>query len=332
VIRSNPRARRFRARVVGVIASIAFVGVAAGASFELDEHSDLPKTASPEVVAPMMAVSAAKAPAKPMALAFLDSLVGLSGKLRARFVARGSATLGIPILAQLFGDSALDVLGVHPLIDASRSFSLITMLPVSAKQAGRIGSYRIGNWPYEHRAPRSFEYANPNGFIEVTAENESTYVSDHFRLCDFLTHDQQDTWPKYLVLNERLVDKLELVIEDLNAHGVHVEHLAVMSGFRTPEYNRQGVGEGGRARDSRHQYGDAADVYVDNTGSGRMADLNHDGRVDSRDAKVIRDAVDRVETAHPELVGGVGVYRGNSVHGPFAHVDARGVRARWGRS
>ena len=32
-------------------------------------------------------------------------------------------------------------------------------------------------------------------------------------------------------------------------------------------------------------YGDAADVYIDN-GSGRMADLNHDGRVDSRDARV----------------------------------------------
>jgi uncharacterized protein YcbK (DUF882 family) len=267
-----------------------------------------------------------------MAFAFLDSLVGLSGKLRARFVTRGNATLGIPILAQLFGDSALEVTGVHPLMDASRSFSLITMLPFSAKQAGRIGSYRIGNWPFEHRAPRSSEYANPNGFIEVTAENESTYVSDHFRLSDFLTHDQQDTWPKYLVLNERLIDKLELVIEDLNAHGVHVEHLAIMSGFRTPEYNRQGVGEGGRARDSRHQYGDAADVFVDNDGRGRMDDLNHDGRVDYRDARVIRDAVDRVETAHPELVGGVGVYRGNSVHGPFAHVDARGVRARWGRS
>ena len=330
--RSNPRASRFKARAVGVIASIAFVGVAAGASFELDEHPDLPKATAPELVAPVVLASKAKVPAKPMAFAFLDSLVGLSGKLRARFVARGSATLAIPILAQLFGDSALDIPGVHPLIDATRSFSLITMLPFSAKQAGRIGSYRIGNWPYEHRPPRSFEYANPNGFIEVTAENESTYVSEHFRLSDFLTHDQQDTWPKYLVLNERLVDKLELVIEDLNAHGVHVEHLAVMSGFRTPEYNRQGVGEGGRARDSRHQYGDAADVYVDNNGSGRMNDLNHDGRVDSRDAKVIRDAVDRVEAAHPELVGGVGVYRGNSMHGPFAHVDARGVRARWGRS
>ncbi|HMA02812.1 MAG TPA: D-Ala-D-Ala carboxypeptidase family metallohydrolase [Gemmatimonadaceae bacterium] len=321
------RARRFRSRAVGVVASIAFVGVAAGASVELDGRPDLAKPTEPGAPVAL----ALDAPAKPMALAFLDSLVGLSGKLRARFVARGSASLGVPILAQLFGDSALDIPGIHPLMDATRSFSLITMLPFSAKQAGRIGSYRIGNWPHERRASSSAEYANPNGFIEVTAENETTFVSEHFRLSDFLTHDQEETWPKYLVLNERLVDKLELVIDDLNAHGVRVEHLAVMSGFRTPEYNRRGVGEGGRARDSRHQYGDAADVFVDNEGRGRMDDLNHDGRVDSRDARIIRDAVDRVEAAHPELVGGVGVYRGNSLHGPFAHVDARGVRARWGR-
>jgi len=327
---STPRARRFRARAVGVIASVAFVGVAAGASFELDEHPDLPKAPTPAPITTVAANGAIDAPAKPMAFAFLDSLVGLSGKLRARFVARGTATLGVPILAQLFGDSALEVTGVHPLMDASRSFSLITMLPFSAKQKGRIGTYFIGNWPYEHRAPRTTGDANPDGFIEVTAENESTFVSDHFRLSDFLTHDQQDTWPKYLVLNEKLVDKLELVIDDLNAHGVRVDHLAIMSGFRTPEYNRQGVGKGGRARDSRHQYGDAADVFVDN-GSGRMADLNHDGRVNSLDARIIRDAVDRVEAAHPELVGGVGIYRGTSMHGPFAHVDARGVRARWGR-
>ena len=326
---TTTRARRYKARAVGVISSIALVGVAAGATFELDEHTDLPKAHPHTTVA--VAIPVIAAPAKAMAFAFLDSLVGLSGKLRARFVASGTPTLGIPILAQLFGDSALEVPGIHPLQDATRSFSLITMLPFSAKQSGRIGSYRIGNWPHERHASSSSEYANPEGFIEVTAENESTFVSDHFRLSDFLTHDQQDTWPKYLVLNERLVDKLELVIQDLNAHGVHVEHLAVMSGFRTPEYNRQGVGEGGRARDSRHQYGDAADVYVDNEGRGRMDDLNHDGRVNYRDARVIRDAVDRVEAAHPELVGGVGVYRGNSMHGPFAHIDARGVRARWGR-
>ena len=54
-------------------------------------------------------------------------------------------------------------------------------------------------------------------------------------------------WPKYLALDLRLIDKLELVIQELNAMGIRAEHVAVMSGFRTPAYNIQGVGEGGRA-------------------------------------------------------------------------------------
>ena len=77
-------------------------------------------------------------------------------------------------------------------------------------------------------------------------------------------------------------------------------------------------------------YGDAADVFVDNDGNGRMDDLNRDGRVDHRDARVILAAVERVERRYPALAGGVGVYRANSAHGPFAHVDVRGWRARWG--
>jgi hypothetical protein len=43
-------------------------------------------------------------------------------------------------------------------------------------------------------------------------------------------------------------------------------------------------------------------------------------------------AVEEVEREHPELSGGVGVYRGTRAHGPFAHIDVRGWRARWGRS
>lgn len=49
-----------------------------------------------------------------------------------------------------------------------------------------------------------------------------------------------------------------------------------------------------------------------------------------RDARVILDAAERVERLHPELAGGIGVYRASSAHGPFAHVDVRGWRARWG--
>jgi hypothetical protein len=39
--------------------------------------------------------------------------------------------------------------------------------------------------------------------------------------------------------------------------------------------------------------------------------------------------VDRVERAHPTLVGGAGVYPATSAHGPFIHIDTRGYRARW---
>jgi uncharacterized protein YcbK (DUF882 family) len=132
------------------------------------------------------------------------------------------------------------------------------------------------------------------------------------------------------VLREPLIDKLELVLAELRRMGVSANRLRVMSGFRTPQYNQQGVGAGGRVQDSRHQYGDAADIIVDADGDGRMDDLNADGRVDLADARYLVRIILAVEEAHPELVGGIGVYRSAGQSGPFVHVDARGERARWG--
>ena len=262
-----------------------------------------------------------------------DSLRGRSGKLLMRLVTRARATLALPLFARLFGDSAVERPGLYLLPDSilAHPFTFIALRPFTDKQKGRVGAYRIGFWPSERGRLTTDAYENPDGFIEVTPENVNMQISEHFRLADFLTHDQRDVWPKFLVLNEDLVDKLELVIAKLQENGVKVQHMAVMSGFRTPWYNRHGGRVGGRAELSRHMYGDAADVYIDN-GGGRMADLNHDGRVDSRDAKMILHAVEQVEKEHPELAGGVGVYRGTRNHGPFAHVDVRGWRARWGRS
>ena len=262
-----------------------------------------------------------------------DSLRGRSGKLLMRLVTRARATLALPFFARFFGDSAVERPGLYSLPDSilTHPFTFIALRPFADKQRGRVGLYRIGFWPSERGRLTTDAYENPDGFIEVTPENQNMQISEHFKLADFLTHDQRDVWPKYLVLNEDLVDKLELVIAQLQQSGVRVQHMVVMSGFRTPWYNRHGGRLGGRAEMSRHMYGDAADVYIDN-GSGRMADLNHDGRVDSRDARVILHAVEQVEREHPELSGGVGVYRGTRIHGPFAHVDVRGWRARWGRS
>jgi uncharacterized protein YcbK (DUF882 family) len=315
---------RDQGRTAILVAFVGFSATSAGTTPDPGAHPGPPNTRSE------IAVSARSDSGGGMSLA--KSFAGRSGKLRAAFVSRMASPLTIPAFQQLFGDSALSKPGVYTIDDGATQhpFAFITMLPFSAKRKGRIGAYRLGNWPYERRTPRSPAYASPEGFIEVTPENQDTYVSEHFRLRDFLTHDQRNVWPKYLVLSEPLVDKLELVIQDLNQHGASVTHMTVMSGFRTPRYNVQGVRDGGRARDSRHQYGDAADVFVDNDGSGRMDDLNRDGRIDRRDAEVIRAAIERVEARHPELTGGVGVYRATAAHGPFAHVDARGDRARWG--
>lgn len=203
------------------------------------------------------------------------------------------------------------------------------MRPFADKVRGRIGAYLIGNFAGEQRTPRGPASANPEGFLEVTVGNQDTPVSDHFRLADFLTHDQSAVWPKYLVLREPLVDKLELVMDELRHMGIAVNRLRVMSGFRTPQYNAKGIGAG-RVKDSRHQFGDAADVYVVNGARDWMSDLDGDGRVDAGDARVLAMAVERVEQLHPDLVGGVGVYPATKAHGPFVHIDVRGTRARWG--
>ena len=248
------------------------------------------------------------------ALAALASRVrGSSGKLRAKTVLPAE---------------------VDRALNAIANFAQITLTPFSAKQRGRIGTYMVGSWPAERgargpaRAPAD-RYANPRGFIQVTLENRDTPVSEHFRLRDFLTKNQPNVWPKYLVLELRLIDKLELVLNDLQSRGIRTEVVTVMSGFRTPSYNEGGGNTAGRADLSRHMYGDAADVYIDNDRNGVMDDLNGDGRIDPDDARVMLEAVDRVERAHPELIGGAGVYSACCGHGPFIHIDTRGYRARW---
>jgi uncharacterized protein YcbK (DUF882 family) len=205
--------------------------------------------------------------------------------------------------------------------------TVVTRVPFDAKRNGRLNGYLIGSYPTANSA-RTDRYAPPAGFIEVTEETRDFFISKHLRLGQFLTKDQFNVWPKYVALDLQLIDKLELVMQELHAMGVRAERMHIMSGFRTPNYN--GPGEGGRALLSRHTFGDAADVWIENgSRGGYIADLNGDGRQDTRDAEVILQAVERVEQKHPELVGGAGVYRESGARGPFVHIDVRGVRSRW---
>ena len=169
----------------------------------------------------------------------------------------------------------------------------------------------------------------PIGFVAVTEANQDLQISSNFRLRDFLSVDQPDVWPKALVIDARLVDKLELLLAALRLAGHENPRFEILSGFRTPRVNARGV-RSSQSTESRHQYGDAADLIVDSNGDGRMDDLNGDRVVDEKDALYLLQLLDRVESRYPELAGGAGLYRGTVRQGPFIHVDARGKRVRWG--
>jgi hypothetical protein len=229
---------------------------------------------------------------------YLGPLRGRSGKLQAVFRTPG-ADLGAeadPHFAGVVGgdgvleqDTAPVKPGIYKLaveLDRARrplsDLQLVTLVPFAAKKQNKIGLYYLGSWPYESGGkPRSKSYANPTGFIEVTRENKETHASEHFTFGQFLTKNQPNVWPKYLLLDENLLDKLELAIQELKADGVRVQHVHVMSGFRTPGYNSAGGNTAGRANLSRHMYGDGADVYVDNDRNGAPDDITGDGRVDT---------------------------------------------------
>jgi len=201
------------------------------------------------------------------------------------------------------------------------------LVPFNRLKKGVLNGYRIGRYP-----PKPYRglpaYLPPKGFVEVTRENQAVRVSDHFRLQDFLCK-QKSSYPKYLVLREELLMTLEKLLEAINREGCRCSQLMIMSGYRTPHYNRMI----GNVRYSRHIYGDGADFFIDeNPRDGVMDDLNRDGRIDFRDARLIYDIIRKMSDKHifNEYPGGLGYYGNTSRHCPFVHIDTRGYWVQWG--
>lgn len=208
--------------------------------------------------------------------------------------------------------------------------NVFVMVPASEVRRERLRGYRIGSYPDKPYRGLSV-YQPPRGFVEVTPENQHLPLSPHFTLGQFLCK-QDGGYPKFVVLRERMLLTLEHLLALVNAHGLRADSFFVMSGYRTPSYNAAI----GNVRYSRHQYGDAADIFIDeNPRDGVMDDLNGDGRIDAQDAHFLYDIIDaqsrqEVEDYRP-LMGGLGSYSATEAHGPFVHVDVRGFKARWGR-
>jgi hypothetical protein len=223
--------------------------------------------------------------------------------------------------------------GLHPVgirnaaTGESMTLNVFVMVPYSSMRHGMLDGYRIGNYPRTRTGFES-EYQRPRGFVEVTPALSGTEVSPHFTLGQFVCK-QPGGYPKYLVLRQPLIVKLEELLQATRERGYDVNTFSIMSAYRTPAYNKV---IGNITTFSRHQYGDAADIFVDNDGDGGMDDLNHDGRYTIADARVLGAIVDetRASQAFKGLIGGLGTYAPTHEHGPFVHVDVRGFEARWG--
>lgn len=206
-------------------------------------------------------------------------------------------------------------------------FNAFVMVPATEVKNGVLNGYKIGTYPEKQLNGLSI-YEAPQGFIEVTEKNKDIRVSPHFTLGQFLCK-QTGSYPKYVVLKERLLLKLELLWEEVNAKGHKCDTLHVMSGYRTPYYNKSI----GNVAYSRHMWGDASDVFIDDQPQDfYMDDLNNDGHHDHQDGIIFHEILSNFDEK-PEFqrfVGGLGYYKSNSRRGPFVHVDTRGLKKRWG--
>ena len=207
------------------------------------------------------------------------------------------------------------VLSRGAVADTIGDLALLVEHPMPNARATGINGYHMGRWP------RAADAMVPRGFIEVTDRTSDFPLSPHLRMSDFIVHDGQRAFPKYLHVREALLDKIELTVNEIaqmRGRSPGAVTLNVVSGFRSPSHNGS---LSNSAQDSRHMYGDAADIGID---------ANNDGRLTEIDARLVAAAAEVVERKYPDLVGGIGLYINSDGGGwPYVHIDVRGHRARW---
>lgn len=224
--------------------------------------------------------------------------------------------------------------GAYPLKGAGliagqrveRQLTMLVTVPASRVSGGKLNGYPIGTYPRgfaskttltASRGARADRYTVPSGFIELSAGTADVRVSQHYNLKDFQGKDNAVGGRKYLFLDSRLVEKLERLIVALDAQPHRQKKIPLMSAYRSPYLNRA---IGNTTSLSRHTYGDAADMIVQ--------DLNRDGRTDGKDARLLFAAVAKLDH-ETDLIGGGAIYPPNGAHGYFVHTDTRGSIARW---
>ena len=232
-------------------------------------------------------------------------------------------------------------LGLDVLVMAEAQFH-----PQSDRTSVRVNGKPIGNYLDPKQSPvrrvkeNAAGYQIPRFFAILTPETSKLHLGEDFDLEQLIAFkDYHGPDGKKIFTTQRhtdvipicpaLIQKLVKLRERLREKGVKVTRFWITSGFRTPEYNKQ---IGGAAY-SRHCYGDAVDICIDEDGDHKMDDLNGDGKVDKKDGIIIGNACRELELEGAVVPGGIGVYEwdGDDSVKSHVHIDCRGYISRWGQ-
>ena len=202
----------------------------------------------------------------------------------------------------------------------SKRLLVIVKKPFNANNK-QLNNYQIGLYPAPYKGYP--QYGAPNGFIEIFEKDLTRQLTPHVQVKNVICK-QISGFPKYLYVNNDGLMMLEDLLSFVQNEGIKVSKFAFISGYRTPHYNRS-IGNG---KHSRHQYGDAFDLYIDEDGDGRMDDLNGDGKLTIADVDVLYKVFEKFQK-QSRYNGGIGRYKPASHHGGFVHIDNRRFTARW---
>tara|TARA_B100000809_G_scaffold59479_1_gene56036 strand:- start:588 stop:1433 length:846 start_codon:yes stop_codon:yes gene_type:complete len=198
---------------------------------------------------------------------------------------------------------------------------LIVKTPIDTARVKQFNGYQLNSYPEPYKG--FVKYNQPQGLIEINKSLENHFLSNIVQIKDIMCK-QRSEYPKYLLVDTQGLKMLNQLYKYLLARGLKFSRFSFISGYRTPYYNHM-IGNG---KNSRHLYGDAFDLYIDDNGDYRMDDINQDGQQDKKDVDYLYQFF-LAFLKDNNRQGGVGKYLPNSRHGGFIHIDNRGFNARW---
>lgn len=187
-------------------------------------------------------------------------------------------------------------------LKGTATVTVMVLYPFDRNGLGVIEGYPVGLYPNEkgpeaspsvQRKPDA--WIPPKWFVKVTPEIEKMQVSEHFKLGDFSARSLRGQL-HYIALNPALIDFMESLRGMAQVeYGPNAE-VVILRGFMSPTERlllsqRKVV----YTKFSRYQYGDAAAIAIDLDGSGKMGDLNRDGKLDRADADKAIDLIDKAQ-------------------------------------